>query len=167
MSRFVRNDDVFRFRWRIHQMFSPICFTNFSQFEQLKKKLKFLLVRNRFCFSQFATSWKNIIINISFSSSNAKFYKSRIFCLFTFWVFFQDTPKNAKNTLYHRFQNSLNWYRQINYWSVQQMVSRISFSWILNFLTKLGACFVYLKMDICLKIKKYKKNAKITIYFIK
>ena len=27
---------------------------------------------------------------ISFSSSNTQFYESRIFCLFTFWVFFPD-----------------------------------------------------------------------------
>ena len=27
---------------------------------------------------------------ISFSSSNTEFYESRIFCLFTFWVFFSD-----------------------------------------------------------------------------
>ena len=39
-----------------HQFNSPILATNFSQFEQLKKKTKFLLVQNR-CFSQFA-SWK-------------------------------------------------------------------------------------------------------------
>ena len=48
-------------------------------------KRNFLLVRNRFCFSQFATSWKSIIIDIcqknlyiSFSSSNNEFYESRI-----------------------------------------------------------------------------------------
>ena len=40
---------------RIHQMYSPICFTNFSQAEQLKKKTNFLLVQNSF-FS--VCSWK-------------------------------------------------------------------------------------------------------------
>ena len=39
-------------------MLSPICFTNFSQFEQLKKKTNFLLVQTSF-FSQFASSKTN------------------------------------------------------------------------------------------------------------
>ena len=47
--------------------------------------------------------------NISFSSLNTQFYESRIFCLFTFWVFFPDksfkwipkyTQKCQYNSLY-------------------------------------------------------------------
>ena len=37
-------------------MFSPICFSNFSQFEQLKKKTNFLLVPNSFF--PLCISWK-------------------------------------------------------------------------------------------------------------
>ena len=36
------------------------------------------------------TSFGSIKSFISFSSSNTQFYESRIFCLFTFWVFFPD-----------------------------------------------------------------------------
>ena len=35
--------------------------------------------------------------NISFSSSNTQFYESRIFCLFTFWVFFPDKSFKTLN----------------------------------------------------------------------
>ena len=32
----------------------------------------------------------HLMLFISFNSSNTQFYESRIFCLFTFWVFFPD-----------------------------------------------------------------------------
>ena len=38
-----------------HQFVSRFFFTNFSQFEQLKKKTYFLLVKHRFHFPQFAS----------------------------------------------------------------------------------------------------------------
>ena len=45
--------------------------------------------------------------SISFSPSNTQFYKSGIFCLFTFWLFFskvlnqqKNTPKSANITCY-------------------------------------------------------------------
>ena len=57
--------------------------------------------------------WKHLVsdlsIIISFRSSNTQFYESRIFCLFTFWVFFPDksfkliskyTQKCQHNLLY-------------------------------------------------------------------
>ena len=43
-------------------MFSPICLTNFSQFEQLKKKANSLLVQNSFFLS--LPVEKEIIINV-------------------------------------------------------------------------------------------------------
>ena len=63
------------------------------------------------------------LTNISFSSLSTQFYESRIFCLFTFWVFFSrkflinikiHTPKNANISRYIKKKektlcNTLNW----------------------------------------------------------
>ena len=56
------------------------------------------------------------MINISFSSSNTQYYESRIFCLFSFWVFFPDksfkliskyTQKHRYDLLYEKEKNTL------------------------------------------------------------
>ena len=78
-------------------------------------------------FQQFGNShfenWLSKHIFISFSSSNTQFYESRIFCLFTFWVFFPEksfefiskyTQKCQYNSLHEKEKkktlcNSLNW----------------------------------------------------------
>ena len=52
---------------------------------------------------------------ISFSSSNTQFYESRIFCLFTFWVFFPDKSFKLISKYTQKCQykktlcNTLNW----------------------------------------------------------
>ena len=75
----------------------------------------------QFRFSKKATkNWWNIPVDlmftISFSSSNTQFYESRIFCLFTFWVFSLDksfkliskyTQKCQYNFLYWKEKNTL------------------------------------------------------------
>ena len=57
----------------------------------------------------FPKSLNKIYSYISFNSSNTQFYKSRIFSLFTFWVFFPDKSFKliSKYTVLHIFRQVL------------------------------------------------------------
>ena len=101
----------------------PVFITGNSLWELQHREIPVVITGNGFAvwLFRFSLSKKNFCTNISFSSSNTQFYESRIFCLFTFWVFFpdkvlnyyQNTPKNVNITCYIKKKktlcNTLNW----------------------------------------------------------
>ena len=86
-----------------------IQFTTWEQFLQSKASIApkgFQIILHW----QTTCSPENFQLFISFSSSNTQFYKSWIFCLFTFWVFFPNKSFRLISKYNQKCQyNTLNW----------------------------------------------------------